>query len=494
MHWPDNDGSSEMLKASIVGLLALWFLAEIIRVPALAVDLPDIGDSAGRAISPEAERRLGEAFMRDLRQHVEIVDDPEVEAYIQSVGYRLVSHSADNTQQFTFFVVKDPIINAFAAPGGYIGINSGVVLRSTNESELAAVMAHEVSHVTQRHLARAFEQANQFTLPVAAAMIGAILLGAVYPELGQAAMAGISAGNIQAQINFTRANEEEADRVGMDLLVRSSYDPQGMPGFFERLQQASRYYGGQPPEFLSTHPVTVSRIADSRNRAAQYPYKQYPDSVSYRLVRAKLRVITEEKPGQAVKYFEEQLKTGQFIDENAARYGYALALMANNEHEKAGQQLEELLQSDRENVAYLLAAARLEISEEHYESALAIYAGSLKLYPDYRPLILGYAEALILAGRPAEAKSVLRNYARQHPLDPAYYRLLAEAEGRSGAEVDARMSMGEYYYLVGQTAFAIEQLKRAQSMPAADHYQKERIDARLKQLEEEQELERQFKL
>ncbi len=483
-----------MLRSIKPVLLGFLLCAGPVSQPMWAVDLPDIGDPSGSTISPEAERRLGEAFMRVLRQHVVIIDDPEVEAYIQSIGYRLVAQSDNNTQQFTFFIVDDSVINAFAAPGGFIGINSGVILTSYNEGELAAVMAHEVSHITQRHLARAFEQVNRLSLPVAASMLGAILLGVLNPEAGQAALTGILAGQAQAQINFTRANEEEADRVGMGLLVRSGYDPQGMPGFFERLQQASRFYGGQPPEYLSTHPVTVSRIADSRNRAAQYPYRQYPDSVAYRLVRAKLRVITADEPEQAARYFEEQLRTGQYNDENAVRYGYALALMANRKYGKARQQLKELLRSDSERVAYMLAAARLETAEGRYESALTIYSESLKLYPNYRPLILGYAETLLVAGEPTEARKILRDYAWNNELSPMYFKLLAQAEGQSGAEVDARMSMGEYYYLLGQTAFAIEQFKRAQSMLVVDDYQKARISARLQQLQEELELERKFKL
>ena len=224
------------------------------------LDLPEIGDSAGSVISPEFERRLGQAFMRQVRQQVKIVQDPEVESYIQSIGYQLVAQSDTNTQPFTFFIVDDPQINAFAAPGGVIGVNSGVILNSRTESELAAVMAHEIVHVTQRHMARTIEDAGKFSLPIAAAMIGAILLGTQSAEAGSAALAIISGASIQHQINFTRTNEEEADRVGMQLLARSDYDPRGMPAFFERLQQSSRYYRGQAPEFLQTHPLTPAAV------------------------------------------------------------------------------------------------------------------------------------------------------------------------------------------------------------------------------------------
>ncbi|MCK5432233.1 MAG: M48 family metallopeptidase, partial [Gammaproteobacteria bacterium] len=255
-----------------------------------SVDLPDIGDSSGSAISPEFERRLGKAFMRSVRQHAKIVNDPEVESYIESIGYKLAANSDNNTLAFTFFVVDSPDINAFAAPGGVIGINSGTILNSRNESELAGVMAHEISHVTQRHMARQFERAGQFSLPQTAALLGAILIGIANPEAGVAAMTIVTGASAQTQINFTRENEKEADSVGIQLLARSGYDPQGMPNFFERLHQKSEYYQGNAPEFLRSHPLTTSRIAESKARASKYKPVNYVNTASYELVRAKIEV------------------------------------------------------------------------------------------------------------------------------------------------------------------------------------------------------------
>jgi len=197
-------------------------------------DLPDFGDSAGSAISPEYERRLGQMFLKQVRHFSHIITDPEVESYIQSIGYQIASHSDNSEQPFTFFVIENPGINAFAGPGGMIVLNSGVILNSGNESELAAVMAHEIAHVTQRHLARMFEEVSRYSIPTAAAMIGAIIIGIANPEAGAAALAGISGLSAQNQINFTRANEEEADRVGMQTLVRAGYNPRSMPSFFEK--------------------------------------------------------------------------------------------------------------------------------------------------------------------------------------------------------------------------------------------------------------------
>jgi len=255
------------------------------------LDLPDIGDSSGSAVSPEFERRLGKAFMRSVRQHAAIVDDPEVEGYIESIGYKLAANSDNNSLAFTFFVVDSPDINAFAAPGGVIGVNSGTILNSRSESELAGVLAHEIAHVIQRHMARQFERAGQFSLPSTAALLGAILLAVVSPQAGQAALAVVTGVSIQSQINFTRTNEEEADNVGIQLLARSGYDPQGMPSFFERLQQKSQFYQGNAPEYLRTHPLTTSRIADSKARASRYKHVNYVNTANYELIRSKIVIF-----------------------------------------------------------------------------------------------------------------------------------------------------------------------------------------------------------
>ncbi|MCG8378518.1 MAG: M48 family metalloprotease, partial [Proteobacteria bacterium] len=254
----------------IIKIILLSILTPTIALAGKTHDLPDFGDSAGSVISPEYERRLGQLFLKQVRHFSSIITDPEVESYIQSLGYNLVSHSDNTEQPFTFFVVNDPGINAFAGPGGVIGMNSGIILNSANESEVAAVMAHEIAHVTQRHLARLYEELNRYSVPTTAAIVGAILVGIANPQAGAAALAGIQGLSVQNQINFTRGNEEEADRIGIQTLVRAGYDPNGMPDFFLKLQQLSRF-NPSVPEFLRTHPLTTSRIADSKARAESYP-------------------------------------------------------------------------------------------------------------------------------------------------------------------------------------------------------------------------------
>lgn len=473
-------------------LLSLIAMSGAAMADPTSLDLPDIGDSAGSIISPEHERRMGNAFLREIRHQVPIIYDPEVEAYINSLGYKLASNS-DRTQGFTFFVVKDPLINAFAGPGGVIGMNTGVILNSRNESELAAVMAHEIAHVTQRHMARMFERANQLSLPVAAAMIGAILLGTQNSEAGAAALAATAGANIQNQINFTRANEQEADRIGMQILARSGFDPGGMPGFFERLQQSSRYYQGNAPEFLRTHPLTNNRIADSQARAAEFPRMEVNNSEEYLLIRAKLRVYSFENPIDAVKYFREALESAEG-DRDHLRYGFALALAEAGEYDRARDYLELLLKHDNTNIAYMIALGGVEHKQGNYAKSIAIYKEAYKYYPDYRPLVLYYSKTLLDAGEPEEARTLLRRYGSSSEPDITYYNLLAQAEAQAGSQIESGIAKAEYFYLLGDTELAIKRLELARKQGTPDYYQKERIDARLAQLQYERELEKDLDL
>ncbi|MGH8646588.1 MAG: M48 family metalloprotease [Gammaproteobacteria bacterium] len=457
---------------------------------AAAFDLPEIGDPSGAVLSPMQERRLGAAFFREIRRHATIIDDPEVEQYLQTLGASLVAQSDDRGKDYKFFVVQDPVINAFAAPGGYIGVHTGLILNSQNESELAGVLAHEVAHVTQRHMARTFERAGQLSIPVAAAMLGALLLGTQSPEAGQAALAAVAAGSTQFQIDFTRANEQEADRVGIQFLARAGFDPAGMPSFFERLQIANRLTDPKHiPEFLRTHPVSISRIADSRNRVAQYAPITHTDSLSYHLMRAKLSVATAQEPAEVLRYYEESLRSGEFYREDVARYGYALALTAIGEYGKARVQIEALARSPEQDLAYGLAAARLAIADGRAAEGLSLYEKTLALYPDSRPVVLAYVEALLNVSETGKARQLLQAYVQRHDPTVTYYALLARAEGQAGFKVESHLAQAEFYYLNGETELAKNQLDIASREASATRYQLERIAARLeilvKELEEE---------
>ena len=462
-------------------------------LPGFAVDLPNMGDTSGTLVSPDEERHLGEELMRRIRQSLLLVEDPEVAEYIQSLGYQLVANSDTPTQNFTFFVINDNSINAFAAPGGFIGINSGLILATESESELASVMAHEIVHVTQRHLARAIEKANKMNLPATAALIAAIILAGKNTQLGQAAIMTTMAGSTQNQLNFTRAHEQEADRLGMEILAKAGFNPQSMPTFFEKMQQASRFYDNRLPELLKTHPVTLSRIADSRNRAEQYPIKKkFTGNDAYRFVQTKLRVLSSGNPTAYIKDFENPSGGNRPTIKNQGKdqaadhehYGYALALLAANRYSDARTQIEKLLAKEPEKIPYIIALAKLDMADKHLSDALQNLSAALDLYPHNHPLTVVYATALLESGQAGAARILLKEHVRRISNDPALYALLARAELDADYKADSHQSLAEYYYLSGETHSAIEQLTIALRLTQnKDFYRTSRIEARLKQLQ-----------
>jgi len=469
------------------------FISFVVLLPILVIaeDLPDFGDSAGSVVSPEYERRLGKIFLNQVRQFASVSNDPEIQSYIQSLGYNLASHSDNNEQPFTFFVVNDPGINAFAGPGGIIGINSGVILNSNNESELAAVMAHEITHVTQRHLARQFEEASKYSLIQTAALIGAILIGIQNSEAGAAAIAGVGGLAAQSQANFTRANEQEADRIGMQLLVRAKYDPRGMPSFFEKLLQLSRYSQSAAPEFVRTHPLTTSRIADSRARAEEYPREEFTNTHSYELIKYKLFVQSSKSPKESATVLRQALNENKSSTKESLpiRYGLAYAYIGNREFARAKQQVDFLLKENPDDVAYLLLAAKLETAQSNYNSAFTVFKKAYGLFPDYRPVVMAYSKALLDVSNGKEAKDVLKNYERHHEHDLDSYSLLGQAEAMLGNEIETAIIQSEYYYLAAQTRLALDKLKFIKQQYQIDYYQEQRINARMEEFKYELELE-----
>lgn len=466
-------------------LSVLLTLHASVAFPAPSDELPSIGDSSGSVISPEQEKKLGEMILRSARQQVHIIDDPEINAYLHSLGYQLAAHSDNPEQSFDFFVVEDPSINAFALPGGFIGVHSGLILTAESESELAAVLAHEMAHVTQRHMARAYETAGKLSIPTAAALLAAILISTRSSQAGQAAMAATTAGNAQMQINFTRSNEQEADDIGIRILQASGFDPRSMPTFFERLQRASRYYNDTLPEFLSTHPVTTTRIAESRSRAEHYPRKTYQDSLGFQLMRARLRVLGAGDPGRLAQDYAAQLKAGQYSNMAAWRYGYALSLEAAGRYDQAHELLTELLAKDKQRIAYIIALAQVEQDMKNSKKSLQLLSDALKLYPDNGPLTLSYVNALLQDRQSKTARDILQTHMRHNPPNPDLYTLLARAAGEAGYPGEAHEAQAEYFYLNGDTDSAIAQLEKARQTTSSDFYQNSRIDSRLQQLKQE---------
>ena len=478
-------------KATSLALLLLFYPLTLLAIDIEDIKLPDMGDSSGTLISPVQEKALGDAFFRSLHSRIKINHDPEIQHYIQSIGKRLVANSDLPSNPFYFFVVLDKQINAFAGPGGYIGVNAGLFLLTEAESELASVMAHEVAHVTQRHLYRAFEAASKLSIPTAAATLAAILLGTQSPALGQAALIAIQAGSVQFQIDFTRDNEQEADRVGMKTLSKSNFNPRSMPVFFERLQQSTRYYGQNIPEFLRTHPVSSSRIADTRGRANKYPYKQYPDSQDYLLSRAKLRIMTAHTLDQAINHFKVREQQGTKKQRAVARYGLALAQIELQKYSLARQALQQLTTNYPNQAQYAYALADLEIATNNYDAALKRLKKSVAYFPSNNALKIKYISTLLETKSANKAKAILNSLDYVSKTQPLYYELMAKTYAQLDQEAESHRYLAEYYYSSGSTSAAILQIKLAKKAKGINFYLQAILNERLQFfLEEERERKR----
>lgn len=453
--------------------------------PALAQsDLPDFGDSSAATLSPADERRLGESFLREVRARLVLVDDPEIESYVDSLGQRLASGSDGPAQSFRFFVVARDEINAFAGPGGYIGINAGLILNTGSEGELASVLAHEIAHVTQRHVARRFEQQGRSRLPVFAGILAAIALGSQSAALGQATAAATIGTAAQQTLTFSREAEQEADRAGMRLLERAGYDPRAMPVMLENLLSATRFTR-RPPEYLSTHPPTLSRIADLKARAERYPHRERKNSLRYRLVRARLGVLLGDDAAQSLALFEEAIGSGENPASPAAAYGRGLALVRSGNHEGAREAFAELVEAYPGELFFRTAQAENELAAGRISRSIEIYAEAYPLYPDNRALVRGFATALLRGGRSEEAIEVIDAYTRSHAPDPHLHRLAAEAYAQRGESVRSRLALAEHYYLDGRFDAALHQLRLASQEEGAGYYLLSRVDARLEEIERE---------
>jgi predicted Zn-dependent protease len=459
-------------------LLVLFLLA----VPrALAEGLPDLGEAAQVGFSPVQERRIGESIMREIRADPSFYDEPEATDYINSLGRRLASRSPDVRQDFDFFLIRDNQINAFALPGGFIGVHTGLILGSQGESELASVLSHEIAHVTQRHIARMIAQQKQSTVTSLAALAAALLLSRVSGQAAEAAAVIGQAGAIQSQLNFTRDNERDADRVGVQILEQAGLDPRAMATFFDRLQRATRVYESGAPSYLRTHPLTYERIADIQNRLQGSTYRQVPDSIEFQLIRAKLRAQLDA-PHEAIAFFEGSLAERKFLSEAASRYGLAVSLTRAKDYVRARRELAALRQLVSANPIVEALACEVEYRAGGPESSLACYREALKSYPAYRALNYEYANALLHSGQPAEALRLVEARLQAITDDYRLYLLQARAYAALNQRLSQHRAQAEAYVRMGNVGAAVEQLQIGLKSGEGDFFQLSSAEARLKEL------------
>ena len=434
-------------------LLALTLAIE----PAMAADLPDLGEVSRQYFSDQEEQTLGRSIMRDVYADPRYLDDPEIENYLNQLGYRLVSVSSRNQRTFTFFVLDDPTINAFALPGGNIGVHTGLLLAAQNESELAGVIAHEISHVTQNHMARMVAAQSQSYWPTMAALALALLASRSNPNVASAAIASTQAYSIQNQLSYSRDFEREADRLGYDLMTRAGFDPRAMSTFFERLQRANRFYDTSAPAYLRTHPLTSDRIADMEARSESAPYRQVQDSLDFQLVRARLR-SEQGTPDDAVRAARNTLKDKRYSNEIAARYALASALLRARQFKDAEAEVQKLPSGKNADPMILQLAGYTAFSAGNLPLALQRYRAASDAYPGYRPLQYGYIEALLAARRGQDALARVEKQVSLYPSDRRLWRLDAQTHDQLGHHLLSHSAQAEADALSGNLVAAIEQI------------------------------------
>lgn len=445
------------------------------------LSLPELGDVSQTVLTPLDERRIGEQIMRDVSTSDEVVQDVEIIDYLNNLGNRLVSASSDKQQKFNFFVVQDNSINAFAMPGGVIGVHTGLILATNSESELASVLGHEIGHVTQHHMARMLASQKYDMFKNIAGIALALLVARANPDLASGALTTASAVGVQNQLDYTRDHEREADRVGLQILDNGGFDVRAMPAFFTTLQRGTRFVEGSAPSFLRTHPLTSERIADVTNRVSQMTYRQVPDSVEFQYVRAKL-IANNGSAGTNIEVFQQNIREHKYTNEAAEHYGLAVAYLRKNALPQAEKEVTWLKKNAPQHAMIENLSARLQVVENNPQQAAKQYAAALKLYPDNRALIYGYADHFLAIKQADNAIKLIKEKQGLYPNDAQFYDVLAKAYTMQNKLLLSYQAQGEAYFRKYDLTRAIEQMELAVKANDGDFYQKSIVEARLTEL------------
>lgn len=484
------ENCEQTVKTTIISLMKIlnFILLLCLASSAISEGLPDLGDASQTVLTPLQERQIGQQSMMQIRASQQYLDDVEVNDYLNQIGYKLVENSAQPSLGFEFFAVNDNSINAFAMPGGFIGVNSGLLILSQSESELAAVLSHEIAHVTQHHLARIIAEQQTDGLTALAAFAVAILAARTNPEVTEAAIVSAQAHSIQKQLDFTRIHELEADRIGLDILSKSDFNIHAMPDFLRRLQSESRLLNGSLPTYLRTHPITSDRVADIENRVSRYPYRLIPDSLDFQLVRAKL-TAGQKKPLDAIHYFKEALGENKFGNPIVQRYGLVISLLRNNQPDLAAIELKRLRQAISNDSISLSSplieslTGKVMLAEKRFSDAQTFYQTAVLNFPQSRALIYAYAELLLKNKQASTAIELVAEQLLQHPSDTRLYDLQAQAYANQGDLFEQHKAQGYSYAWQGKVYAAIEQLELAK-MVGGSFYQLSAIESDLQELHE----------
>jgi predicted Zn-dependent protease len=453
---------------------------------AVASQLPDMGSPENAILSKTDEYQIGLMAMRELRGQELILDDPELTDYIQQLGSRLAAQARDDDQNFQYFIVRSNEINAFATYGGFICVNAGLMLLTESESDLASVLGHETAHVRQRHIARSILAQSRMSLGTTAAMLAAVLIGAASGAGGQAMEGAIAMSQgvaLQQSMNFTRGEEEEADRVGIGLLAGAGFNTMAMADFFESMgrREGIDEIAG-PLDMLRNHPVTRDRIAEARERGLQYSKNPVHESMQFQWMRERLRVLVAPSDKDMTVYYAQMRDRRPLTDPE--RYGEALAQTRNNQAAAAAVTLRELVGKYPELTALYGALGQALQADHQSAAALAMFERANALFPRNVPLAVRYADTLMQTGHAKKAHELLLDVFNNTQPTPEQIRLTALAASAAGDTGDASYYMSEYHISNGDLALANQQLEMALASPNLTSVQRQRFRARLDEIRE----------
>ncbi|MDX1280969.1 beta-barrel assembly-enhancing protease [Shewanella colwelliana] len=470
-------------KSLVAGALSLAYFS-IAPMSFANSDLPDLGTAAVNTFSLEKENTYGDAYMRVIRSSAPLLNDPVLNQYMTELGNKLVAHATGVKTPFYFFLLRNDEINAFAFFGGHVGVHTGLFLNADNESQLASVIGHEITHVTQRHLARSLEAKEKSSAATMAGLLGAILLTIAAPQAGMAALATTQALATQAQINYTRLHEKEADRIGMQILVDAGFDPNGAADFFAKL--ATRYrFTSKPPQMLLTHPLPESRIAEARNRAAQYPHRYIPDNIDFQLAKARIQVrFSSYSEEAALALFNDKLKKRSYEFKQAAQYGLALALLRSEKEAESEQIIDELLSEDPNNLFYIDTKTDLLLARGEHKAAITLLEKQRLLKPTSQVININLANTYIENNQASKAIPILEDMIFLDRQNQLPLLLLSDAYRKSGNKAMEHYAKAESMALAADYDGAIDQLNFAYRLSESDPLQLARIEARIRQFKQ----------
>lgn len=454
----------------------------VIPVESADIKLPSLGDTSSGIISQQKEHELGRAWLMAYRSRINEHNDPILSNYLEQLLYKLVSHSELEDRRLELVTINNPSMNAFAVPGGVVGIHTGLFRYAKTEHQLSSVLAHEIAHLSQRHFARRTETQRKNTMVTLAGLLTSLVIAAtVGGDAGLAGLTATQAASQQSMLRYSRQNEQEADRLGLKTMAAAGMDPRAMSAMFEEMLRITRYTGSRPPEFLLTHPLTENRVADAKNRINQLPPKQYLDNIEFHLMRIRALIAIDNNPSESLNRFQHELE-GNTLNSEAARYGVVLAHTKLGNYPKAKKGIDTLLQKSPNSLTYQMADIEIDRSQKEFNLAIRKTKKLLTYNSDNYPLRISLAETYLKANRYLESEQVLDTLADSHPNTPEVWYQLAEVRGLAGNISGVHQARARYFILNGVFDQARDQLGYARKLLASDFKQTAIIDQQLRDL------------